>query len=280
MRILFLTLFIFCASMQVSAQFAFELKVDNAMRVGNTDEYAVNGTIVTGRLEKGKIYFLEDGTKVEIKNMISSKTATSVPVANSNENVSLALTCKDFVPTHGDMMRGITTRPSMNGNITKYNANQMAEGLLSCRLNGKIYHAKLVSKPVYIRSSNILDMFFIAQDESVIWLQVNGFSEIEEVPHQLKSDTSQKNMSLVCKLAFLPKGYRPTDMPTDYKAFEDMKGNSGIVITQLNKYKKTIGFDFSGILRPNKKLLELNENAGLFYITEGRVDNVSWDEFK
>jgi hypothetical protein len=37
--------------------------------------------------------------------------------------------------------------------------------------------------------------------------------------------------------------------------------------------------EFSGILRANKKLLEDNGSSGLFYISEGRVDNLGWDAF-
>ncbi len=279
MRTFFCLLFSLFFSLPAFSQFAFELKVDYAMRVGNTDQFSVSGTILTGRLEKGKTYFLEDGTKIVIENMMSSKTATSVPVALEKENVSLAFTCKDFVPEHGDIMRGITTRPTFGGSAPKYNANQLPEGLLTCRINGKLYKAKMVSKPVYIKSSNMLDLFFIAEDESVIWLQINGFSDIQNVPHQTKSDTSEKNHSLVCKVAYMPKGFRPTDMPTNYRAYEDMKGNSGIVITSINRYKKNIALEFSGILRPNKKMIEESTGGGLFYISEGRVDNVGWDEF-
>lgn len=279
MKTLFLSLCCLMFSCYAFAQFTFELKVDYAMRVGNTDQFSVNGTILTGRLEKGKTYFLEDGTKLVIENIISSKSASSVPVASANENVSLALTCKDFLPDRGDVLRGITTRPSIGGGAQRYNTNQLPEGILSCRINGKLYRSKMVSKPVYIRSSNMLDLFFIAEDESVIWLQINGFSEIETMPHHTKSDTSEKTPSMVCKVAFMPKGFRPTDMPTGYKAYEDMKGNSGIIITALNRYKKTIALEFSGILRPNKKLLEDGTGSGLFYISEGRVDNVGWDEF-
>ena len=279
MRQLLLLFFCLHAALLAEAQFTFELKIDYAYRVGNTDQFSVSGTILSGRIEKGKTYFLPDGTKLEILTIISSKTATSVPVAGLNENVSLAFTCKDYVPDHGDVMRAISTRPSYGSAATHFNTNQLPEGMLSCRVNGKLYHAKMVSKPVFIRSSNILDLFFIAEDESVVWLQINGFSEIQTVPHQTKSDTSQKDLSLVCKIAFMPKGYRPTDMPTNYKAFEDMKGNSGLIITSLNRYKKTISIEFSGILRANKKLLEDGGSSGLFYISEGRVDSISWDEF-
>lgn len=279
LKSLFLFSCILLLNLQVFAQYTFELKVDNGMQVGNTDDYSVSGTLVSGRIEKGKTYFLDDGAEIVINNIISSKTATTVPVANSPENVSLSMRCKNFRPTHGDVMKAISTRPSYGGGTTKFRANTLPEGVLTCRINGRIYRAKAVSKPVYVRSSNMLDLFFIAEDESVIWLQLNGFSDIETMPHTTTSDTSEKNMTLVCKLAYMPKGYRPTDMPTSYKAFEDFKGNSGVVVTSLNRYKKTLSLEFSGTLRPNHKLLEDNPNAGLFYITEGRVDDIGWDSF-
>ncbi|MBK7762378.1 MAG: hypothetical protein IPI46_03265 [Bacteroidetes bacterium] len=273
-----LVLTLFCG-LQTYAQYTFELHVDNGMQVGNTDNYSVSGTVISGRIEKGKTYFLEDGAEIVIINIISSKTATTVPVANSPENVSLSMRCKNFRPTHGDVMKAISTRPSYGGGTTKIRANTLPEGVLTCRINGRIYRAKAVSKPVHVRSSNMLDLFFIAEDESVIWLQINGFSDIETLPLTTTSDTSQKEMMLICKLAYMPKGYRPTDMPTSYKAYEDFKGNSGIVVTSLNRYKKTLSLEFSGTLRPNAKLLEDQPSAGLFYITEGRVDNIGWDSF-
>ncbi|MEN9339807.1 MAG: hypothetical protein RIQ62_1119 [Bacteroidota bacterium] len=271
---------IFCFFSTASqAQYTFELVISSGMQVGNTDEYSVSGTLRSGRIEKDKVYFLEDGTELQIKNIISSKTATSVPVANSPENLSIAMRCGRFVPTRGDIMKAISTRPSYGSNRMRTHADKLAEGLLQCRVNGRLYRAKTVSKPVYIRSSNMLDLFFMADDESVIWLQLNGFAEITDLPHRTTSDTSNHEMTMVCKLAFLPKGYRPTDMPTSYKAYEDVKGNAGIIVTSLNRYKKSISLEFSGTLRPNEKLLEENANAGLFYITEGRVDEIGWDAF-
>lgn len=279
MRVLYLFLFLLLCSMNMVAQYSFELKVDYAMRVGNTDEFSLSGTIISGRIEKNKVYYLEDGNKVEVKNIISSKSATSVPVAAINENVSLAIVCKNMEPGRGDMIRGIATRPSFGQVFTPTNTKQLPEGILNCRINGKMYKAKMVSKPVYIKESNVLDMFFMAEDESVVWLQLNGFSEIETLPHNAKSDTSVKEHSLVCKIAFMPKGYRPTDMPNNYRAYEDVKGNAGIIVTSLNRYKKTIALEFSAILRPNKLLMQEGGVNGLFYISEGRVDNIGWDEF-
>jgi hypothetical protein len=263
-----------------SAQFSFELKIEYAMQVGNTEQYSVSGIINSGRIESGKTYFLEDGSNFVVKNIISSKSATSVPIATTNENVSLAVLCKTMELGRGDIIRAISTRPTYSGSIHRYNADQIPEGNLRCRLNGKQYNAQSISKPVYIRVSNVLDLFFMAEDESVIWLQLHGFSDIENIPHQSKSDTSEKNHSLVCKVVFMPKGYRPTDMPNRYIGYEDCKGNAGIIVTNLQRHKKKLALEFSGILRPNETMYNDNPaTSGLFYITEGRVDNIGWDEF-
>jgi hypothetical protein len=261
------------------AQFSFELSIETAIRVGNTDQFSVNGTLLSGRIEKSKVYFLEDGTKLTIQNIISSKSATSVPVASAGEHVSLAFSCADFMPGHGDVLRGITTRPAYGSVSGRGYAKPLAEGVLSCRINGKLYRAVTVTKPVFIRASNVLDLFFKAADESVIWLQLNGFSEITEMPHKTSSDTSVHDMQWVCKIAYMPEGYRPTDMPTFYKGYEDFKGNSGIIVTAINRYAKTITLEFSGILAPNKRMVDENGASGLFYITEGRIDQIGWDEF-
>jgi len=261
------------------SQYSFEFRVENAMQVGNTDEYSVSGTLQSGRIEKNKVYFLEDGTQLSIRNIISSKTATSVPVANAPENISLALQCPKFVPTHGDWMKAIATRPSYGGGAMMARQGSLAEGLIQCRVNGRMYRAKMVSKPVYVRASDMLDLFFMAEDESVVWLQLNGFSMIQELPHRSTSDTSIKEPSQVCKVVFMPKGYRPTDMPVSYKGYEDFQGHSGIIVTSVNRYRKTLSLEFSGTLRANSKMLEENPSAGLFYLTEGRVDQIGWDEF-
>jgi hypothetical protein len=47
----------------------------------------------------------------------------------------------------------------------------------------------------------------------------------------------------------------------------------------LNKYEKKLSLEFSGILRPNMKIIEEKPAAGLFYVNEGRVDNIGWDAF-
>lgn len=278
-RNLFLLALLLFSGPSLLAQFALELQIDYAMRVQNSDLFSVSGTIMSGRVEAGKTYYLESGEKVEIKNLISSKSATSVPVATVNENVSISMQCKNFEGGRGEMLRLVSGRGVYTGSYVPARANKMPEGKLACKLNSRQYIANQVSKPVYIRQADVLDLFFTAEDESVIWIQLNNFSEITATPHQTRSDTSEKDRAKVCKLAFMPKGYRPTDMPNNYVAFEDVKGNAGILITYLDRYRKKIGFDFSGILRPNERMLEERPNAGLFYINDGHVDEVSWDEF-
>jgi hypothetical protein len=122
-------------------------------------------------------------------------------------------------------------------------------------------------------------MFFQAEDKSVIWLQLNNFSEINNIPHTAKSDTSVKERAFVCKMAYLPSGYKPSDGANNYVGYEDVKGNAGIVVVYLDKYNKKIALSFSGILRANSKMQIEKPNAGLFYITEGKIDNLSWDAF-
>ncbi|MBK9481279.1 MAG: hypothetical protein IPO02_04685 [Bacteroidetes bacterium] len=263
----------------VQAQFAFEMKVEYAMQVQNSEKYAVSGTITSGKIENNKTYYLEDGTRLDVKNIISAKSATSVPVALAQENVSISLSCKDFPVIRGETMRAISTKPGYGGTLVKSFAKQMPEGILSCKINGKMYDSKSISKPVYMRQADVMDLFFEAENQTVIWIQINDFSQIKDVPHLTKSDTSVQERSLVCKLAYLPKGYRPTDMPNNYIAFEDYKGNAGVIITQIDRYNKKIALEFSGILRPNALMQEEHPNAGLYYITEGRVDQIQWEEY-
>lgn len=266
-------------SVRLQAQYAFELKIDYAMRVGNTEQFSVSGSIIKGRIEVDKNYFAENGGSFKVKKIISSKTATTVPVANMGESVSFSIETKDYEPGNGDLLKAVTTRPTLSGNGIRYNADQLPEGELSCRINGVRYRATTVSKPIYIRSAKVLDMFFEAEDKSVIWMQLNAVPDMEDIPFMTKSDTSEKNRMLVCKLAYMPEGYRPTDLPNNYKAFEDMKGNTSVRVVFLNKYENRVSLEFSGIVRPNARMLEIKPGAGLYYITEGRVDNLRWDSF-
>jgi hypothetical protein len=263
----------------VQAQYAFELKIDFAMRVQNSDMFSISGTVISGRIENDKNYYMDDGQKVEIKNVISNKSATSVPVALAQEKVSISVLCKDYQPERGEVLRCISSKPIYGGNVVRSHAKLMPEGELTCKLNTRMYDSKQISKPVYIKQADVLDIFFEAEDKSVIWIQLNDFSKIKEAPHQTKSDTSILERENVCKIAYLPNGYRPTDLPNNYIAFEDVKGNAGVLITYLDRYKKKMSIEFSGILRANERMREEKPNAGLFYITDGRVDQLSWDEY-
>lgn len=274
-----LLLLLILFSNAIHAQYAFELKIDYAMRVGNTDQFSISGSILKGRIEVDKNYYAEGGGDFKVKKLISSKTATTVPVASMGESVSFSIEAKNYEPSNGDLLKAVTTRPTYNGNSVRYQADKLPEGVLSCRINGVIYHAATVSKPIYIRSAQVLDMFFEAEDKSVIWMQLNQVPDMDEIPFMTKSDTSEKNRMLVCKLAYMPNGYRPTELPNHYKAFEDLKGNTSVRVVFLNKYENRIALEFSGILRPNAKMLEEKPGAGLFYITEGRIDNLRWDNF-
>ena len=275
----FLTFCLLCLALSVKAQFAFELKVEYANRINNSDFFSISGTLLNGRVENGKSYYLENGIKLDIKNVISTKSATSVPVASAPEGVSLSIEAKDFYPDRGEILKGISSRPTLSGSTMNFSATKMAEGQLSCKLNGRMYTSMTISKPVLMKQADMFDLFFEAEDKSVIWLQINQFSEITNTPHQAKTDTSNHDRKFVCKVAYMPKGYRPTDQPGSYACYEDFRGNAGIIIKQIDRYHKKMAFEFSGILRPNAKMQEENPNAGIFYITEGKVDNIGWDVF-
>ncbi len=267
-------------SLRINAQFAFEMKVNYARQVQNTNQYAVSGIITSGKIENNKTYYLDNGTQFEIKNIISAKSATSVPVAIENESVSINIVSKAFEISQGETIHCILNRPEYGGNTVKTYINKIPDGMLQCKVNGKIFDGQSVSKPIYMRQADVMDLFFrTEQNDAVIWIQINNFSEIRDTPHLMKSDTSVKERNLVCKLAFMPKGYRPTDMPNNYLAFEDYKGNAGVLIKSIDRYKKRLSLEFSGILRPNELLLEERPTAGLFYITEGRIDSISWEEY-
>ncbi|MBL7766921.1 MAG: hypothetical protein JNJ58_12545 [Chitinophagaceae bacterium] len=268
-----------CFSPLLKAQYAFELTIDYAMRIQNSDQFSVSGVINKGRVESGKTYYLETGEKIVVTNVISAKTATSVPAAGAPEGVSIGITCKEFSPERGTVLKAVSNRGMYSGNTVRTFANQLSEGELSCKVNGRLYSALSVSKPVRVKSADVLDLFFEAEDHSVIWLQLNDFSQIEMFPHHAKTDTSNKDRRLVCRVVYMPEGYRPTDMPNNFAAYEDVKGNAGIVVTSVDKYHKKMSLEFSGILRANNIMLEKYPEAGLFYLTEGRVDHIGWDDF-
>jgi hypothetical protein len=282
MRIVITLLAVLLASFfntTMHAQYAFELKLDYAMRVGNTDKYAVSGSLLKGRIEEGKTYFSETSQQFKVTNIISAKTGTTVPVASAGEKVSCSFICKEYEPERGETIRAVTTSPTYSGNSIRYHDKKLPEGTLSCKINGMKYLSTTVSKPVLVKDANVLDMFFEGEDKSVFWLQLNEVTEIKDVPHHAKSDTANHDAMYVCKVAFMPNGFTPTDLPNNYRAFEDFNGNAAIMVTFINKYEHKITFEFNGVLRPNARMLEIKPDAGLFYITEGRVDDIRWDNF-
>lgn len=52
----------------------------------------------------------------------------------------------------------------------------MPEGILSCKINGKMYDSKSISKPVYMRQADVMDLFFEAENQTVIWIQINDLA--------------------------------------------------------------------------------------------------------
>ena len=281
MKTTFYTLLVLCllSSLSLQAQYAFELKVDLVSRIGNQDLFSISGTLLAGRVENGKTYYDAQGAKFDVKNIISSKTATSVPVAGVGEQVSLSISSKDLDAGRGETMQCISSRPMQNGMAVRSYGPVLAEGAMRCKINGRQYTSKVISKPVYMKDADVLDLFFRADDETVLWLQLNNFSKIEQLPHTTTTDTSNHQREWVCKMAYMPKGFRPTDLPNHYQAYEDVAGNASITITNINRYKKTLSFDFMGTLRPNRRLLEEKPNAGLFTIQEGHADNITWDAY-
>ena len=270
---------LFFSAIRVEAQYAFELKVDLVSRIGNQDLFSISGTLISGRVENGKTYYDTKGAKFDVKNVISSKTATSVPVAAIGEQVSLSVSSKDLDAGRGEVMQCISSRPLQQGMAVRSYGPTLPEGAIRCKMNGRQYSSKVISKPVYMKEADVLDMFYKADDETVLWLQINNFSKIQQFPHTTTTDTANKERELVCKVAYMPKGFRPTDLPNNYIAYEDVAGNASITITNINRYKKSISFDFMGTLRPNRKLLEEKPNAGLFTIQEGHADNITWDAY-
>ena len=96
-KFIFSLVCIFC-TLGSFAQYAFELQIEYSTRIQNSDQFSISGIVQKGRIENGKDYYLEDGTKLIINNLISAKSATSVPVASAPESVSIGITCKNYWP--------------------------------------------------------------------------------------------------------------------------------------------------------------------------------------
>jgi hypothetical protein len=279
LKTVIIQLFLICCTFICKAQYAFELQVDYSSQIENTNQYAISGTLEKGKIENDKTYFLESGAELRVTNLISGETGTSVKEVNAPQKVSIALLCRNFKPALGVKLNGISTKPNYGGYMVKDVADKMPEGLLSCKVNGVGIKARQISKPVYSKNIDALDLFFEAENKAIIWLQVNSFSKIVAAPHHLRTDTSNIDKAQVCKIIYLPNGYRPTDLPNNYMGYEDVKGNAAMIITRINKYAKQITLEFSGILRANKRMKTEKPEASLFYISEGRVDNSSWTIF-
>ncbi len=262
-------------SISVHAQYAFELEVDYSAQIQNSENYSVSGKLLKGKIENGKTYFLESGAKLDIINIISSTTGTSINIAEAPQAVSIGFKSKDYEPKQHVKINGISTKPEQRGFVVKTYADKIDEGSLKCNVNGMSFVAKQISKPILTKQSDILDMFFKGSYDRIIWLQVYNFSKIKMAPQELNliEDTAKA----YCKIKFLPKGFLPTDFPNNLKAFENGIDNAGIVITKYLDYNKEIGLEFNGILKPNKLIVTENPEAGLFYITEGRIDKIIFE---
>ena len=172
-------------------------------------------------------------------------------------------------------LNGISTKPEQRGFAVKTYADKIDEGSMKCNVNGMSFVAKQISKPILTKQSDILDLFFKGSYDRVIWLQIFNFSKIKMAPQEI--NIIEDSTKAYCKIKFLPKGFLPTDFPNNLKAFENANENAGIVLTKYLDYNKEIGLEFNGILKPNKLMLEENPTAGLFYITEGRIDKIIFE---
>ena len=276
----FLFVCLFIIQHEAIAQYAFELEVDYATQIGNTNNYSVSGVLLKGSIENDKKYYLTSGAEFDVQNLMSATTATSVKDAKAPERVSVGLKCKNFNPQTGIVLKGISTQPKFIGQeMRDARYEMMPEGILKVDLNGMQFNAQQISKPIKTKQSDVLDMFFKTKGKEVFWLQIVNLSKIEEIPARIVSDTSLYNTDQpYCKIAFLPDGFLPTDFPNNYKAYEDKSGRASILITSLKKYTFQGSIEFAGPLSPNKKILEENEQAGILQLTNGRVDKIVWEE--
>ncbi len=262
-----------------SAQYAFELEVDYSTQIGNTDNYSVSGKLLKGKIENGKKYFTTKGAELNVINLMSAKTTTSVDKAVAPQKVSVGLKCKNFKPKQDVIIQGIATQPNYGGTPVHTFHDQLPEGVLQVKVNGMLFKAKQISTPIKTKAGDVLDMFFKTKTDGVFWLQIGNMNQIETLPIRLPADSTLiGTQQPYCKIAFMPDGFLPTDLPNNYKAYEDKFGNASILITTLKKYTLQATIEFGGPLRPNWKILEENPDAGILTLTDGRVDKIIYEE--
>jgi len=278
MRWLGLVLFC-CVSFMANGQYAFELEVDYSARIGNSDNFSVSGNLIKGKIQKGKKYFLTSGAELKIVNLMSAKTATSVNQAVGPEKVSIGFESKNYKPKQKVVLQGISTQPSYGGRFVQSSSPKMPEGFLQVKVNGMMFKAKQISKPIKTKSGDVLDMFYKTKSGSVFWLQIANLSKIETLPMRVPADTTLIGTEdPYCKIAFMPDGFQPTDLPNNYKGYEDKLGRASILVTQLKKYTFQATIEFGGMLSANSKLKLDNPTAQPIKLTNGRVDKIVYEE--
>ena len=261
------------------AQYAFEIEVDYSARIGNTETFSVSGNLIKGKIEKGKKYYLTTGAELKVVNLMSAITTTSVDKAVAPQKVSLSLVAKNFKPKQHVVLRGTATQPAYGGQLVKTYKDKVPEGMMQVKINGMMFKAKQVSIPIRTKLGDVLDMFFKTKSGAVFWLQIGNLSKIEQVPVRIVSDSTLANTDTpYCKIIFMPEGFLPTQLPNNYKGYEDKFGKSSILITRLKKFTFQATLEFGGRLRPNANIKAENPTAGALELTNGRIDKIIWEE--
>jgi hypothetical protein len=151
--------------------------------------------------------------------------------------------------------------------------------MMQVKINGMLFKAKQISKPIRTKLGDVLDMFYKTKSGGVFWLQIGNLSKVENLPLRIVSDsTLEITDTPYCKVIFMPDGFLPTQLPNNYKGYEDKFGKSSILITRLKKFTFQGTIEFAGILQPNSKIKEENPDAQPIKLTDGRVDKFLWDE--
>lgn len=275
-----LLLILFCnLSLYANAQYAFEIQVEYSTQIGNTNNYSVSGNLLKGKIEKGKKYYLTTGAELKVVNLMSATTATSVDKVVAPQKISIGLECKNFKPKQNVVLKGIATQPSYGGMTVKTYKDKVPQGMMQVKINGMMFKAKQISEPIRTKQSDVLDMFFKTKSGSVFWLQVGNLSKIETLPMRLPTDSTLVGTDQPYgKIAFMPDGFKPTDLPNNYKGYEDKKGKASILITRLKKYTFQATLEFGGLLPANAKLKVDNPTAQPLKLTNGRVDKIIYEE--